>query len=43
VAEGVPYVIAAYAVAGVTLAAWFWMIVPKLRRQRTRSEADDAA
>ncbi|MCW2922653.1 MAG: hypothetical protein JWM98_57 [Thermoleophilia bacterium] len=31
--EGWEYVVAAYAVAGVTLGAWFGMIATKLRRQ----------
>lgn len=30
--EGLEYVIAAYAVSGITLAIWFAMIITKLRR-----------
>lgn len=30
--DGWEYVVAAYAVSGVTLGVWFWMIFAKLRR-----------
>jgi hypothetical protein len=36
--DGWEYVVAAYGVAGATLAIWFWMIGAKLRRTRQQSQ-----
>lgn len=41
--EGWEYVVASYAVAGVTLGVWFWMILAKLRRLRDATAEQPAA
>lgn len=32
--DGLPYVVAAYAVIAVTLGVWFWMMLAKVARLR---------
>lgn len=37
--DGWEYVVATYAVAAVTLGAWFWIILRKLAKQRAEGDS----